>query len=496
MLTRLRVKGFKNLLDADVRFGPFTCIAGLNGVGKSNLFDAIHFLSLLTSRGLVEAAQFIRDDDGRSGDVRGLFYRHGDMVLPEMEFVADMITPKEGVDTLRQVAKATSTFLRYTLRIGYRGEDSPYGSLEVRNEELSYISKGEAGNEIAFEHAAKAWRNEVVVDKRRAKESRYIHTKPNSDGQNVVYIQQDGTQGRPQPRLAEPLPRTVLSSLSASEAKTAVLARNEMASWRLLQLEPSAMRRADDFRSPTSVSSDGSHMPATLHRLLTNGRSGASEATRQRIANRVAGLVGDLADVNVERDDKRELITLVATLQDGTLHPARALSDGTLRFLALAIIEQSADATGLFCLEEPENGISPSRVQAMLGLLQEIAVDPHESPGPDNPQRQVIVNTHSPIVVARVPDDSLLVAEQAGVSGEPFGLVGVVPTVRFSALPNTWRIKAGAPECAKGRLIPYLNPIGAEPLMSSAERSSRSRSPLVRDRSDLQMLLPFLEPRP
>lgn len=40
MLTRLEVDGFKNLLDFPVDFGPFNCIAGPNGVGKSNLFDA------------------------------------------------------------------------------------------------------------------------------------------------------------------------------------------------------------------------------------------------------------------------------------------------------------------------------------------------------------------------------------------------------------------------------------------------------------------------
>ncbi len=27
MLTRLRISGFKNLVDVDIRFGPFTCIA-------------------------------------------------------------------------------------------------------------------------------------------------------------------------------------------------------------------------------------------------------------------------------------------------------------------------------------------------------------------------------------------------------------------------------------------------------------------------------------
>ena len=35
VLSRLKVTGFKNLLDVDVAFGPFTCIAGPNGVGKT-----------------------------------------------------------------------------------------------------------------------------------------------------------------------------------------------------------------------------------------------------------------------------------------------------------------------------------------------------------------------------------------------------------------------------------------------------------------------------
>ena len=41
MLTRLKSNGFKNLVDFSLDFGPYTCIAGPNGVGKSNIFDAI-----------------------------------------------------------------------------------------------------------------------------------------------------------------------------------------------------------------------------------------------------------------------------------------------------------------------------------------------------------------------------------------------------------------------------------------------------------------------
>lgn len=55
MLTRMKITGFKNLVDVDVRFGPFTCIAGVNWVGKLNLFDAIMFMSALADKPLLAA---------------------------------------------------------------------------------------------------------------------------------------------------------------------------------------------------------------------------------------------------------------------------------------------------------------------------------------------------------------------------------------------------------------------------------------------------------
>jgi len=406
MLTKLKVTGFKNLLGAEVHFGPFTCIAGANGVGKSNVFDAIHFLKLLTSKELIEAAQSIRDERGHTGDIRGLFYRSGDQHVKEMSFEVEMITPKEAEDHLRQTAEATSTFLRYKLALRYRGEESRYAPLEIVEESLGYITKGEAARHLLFPHSAGQWREAVHVAKRRTKGQAYLRTVTDEQGRRFVKIHQDGTGGRPQDRLSEPLPRTILSSLSAAESPTAVVARAEIAGWRLLQLEPSAMRRSDELRDPGEVAADGSHMAATLYRLAGNSRAGSADggaAVRQRIANRLGELVEDIRDVRVEKDEKRELLTLLARLRDGTEHPARSLSDGTLRFLALAIIEQSTEAGGLFCLEEPENGIHPRRVRAMLDLLQDIAVAPDEPGDEDNPFRQVIINTHSPVVVGEAP---------------------------------------------------------------------------------------------
>jgi hypothetical protein len=123
MLTRLKVSGFKNLVDVDVRFGPFTCIAGANAVGKSNLFDAIRFLSALAEHSLMEAALSVRDEGCRSSDLRGVFHRVGARSAERMQFEAEMIVPSDGTDDLGQRADASITFLRYSVEIALRPED-------------------------------------------------------------------------------------------------------------------------------------------------------------------------------------------------------------------------------------------------------------------------------------------------------------------------------------------------------------------------------------
>lgn len=109
MLTRLRVSGFKNLVDVDLRFGPFTCIAGGNGVGKSNLFDALMFLGSLADQPLLDAALSVRAAGGIGGDVRSIFHRSAGSYDEEMDFEAEMIVPPSAVDSLRSFMRASIT---------------------------------------------------------------------------------------------------------------------------------------------------------------------------------------------------------------------------------------------------------------------------------------------------------------------------------------------------------------------------------------------------
>lgn len=502
MLTRLKVDGFKSLVDVDVRLGPFTCVAGANGVGKSNLFDAITFLSDLADKTLVDAALSVRGERGKSADVRGLFHLAGGVRATQMSFEAEIIAPSEGVDDLGQRAKATTTLMRYGLVLGYRSSE-----IRVLDERLEHVTKGQARRSLRFVHT-RDFRDSLGIERR----TRPFISTEHQDGTAVVQLHEDtgreenGGQKRsgakPRRALAASLPRTVLSSTTAAESPTALLARREMQSWRLLQLEPSALRSPDPYNAPTRIDSHGAHMPATLTRLMHLGRqvgvddgvgtsdtSAEAAAVQARVANRLAELIDGVGSVSIDADDRRELFTLVVQDLAQTPCEARALSDGTLRFLALAIIENDSESRGLLCLEEPENGIHPERIPAMLRLLQDICVDPQDPIGADNPLRQVIVNTHSPLVVAQLPDDCLLMARGEPVArGEQRFL-----RTNFRWLDGTWRAQADS-DCrpvSKGELLSYLNPIAAAD-SDMAARAGRSVLRRVIDRPELQPCLPVM----
>jgi len=205
-----------------------------------------------------------------------------------------------------------------------------------------------------------------------------------------------------------------------------------------------------------------------------------------KLSNRVYDLIGEITRLYVERDEKRELLTLQLVTKEKTMHPARALSDGTLRFIALGVLELDPQAQGLICLEEPENGIHPSRVDSMLQLLQEIAVDPNHPVDDNNPLRQVIVNTHSPLVVQQVPDESLMIATQ-----EP-DINSGQRTLQFSCLPNTWREKSTETRVmSRGELLQYLGRI--IPAEDLATLDSPAKPRRVIDNSYVQLLLPSFE---
>ncbi len=403
MLTRLRIQGFKNLLDVDLRFGPFTCMAGNNGAGKSNIFDAIRFLSLLAQHPIMEAAQLLRTTSDRSFDVASLFTAFQGYVAPEMRFIADLIVERKVEDDFGVESEAAISSVRYEVAFVLNREDG-HDRLELREESLLPIKLTDAGRNLGFPNKP-VFRKSCIAGRRPAA---FVSTKTEPHG-ITIQVHQEGSGGR---KLSAPKSsRTVVGGMASSDHPTILAANREMASWQTLMLEPSAMRAASLCKDPQYIDMRGANLPATVSRLAK--RDSQPGRVCAELANMLAMLLEDVQELKVRDDATTETLTLEVCGRDGVFHPAKSLSDGALRFLVLAVLSLDAARKGMICLEEPENGMHPERIPAIVELLKDFAVDPDLKVDEDNPLRQVVVNTHSPGVIRCLsPNDVVCLQEE------------------------------------------------------------------------------------
>jgi predicted ATPase len=82
-------------------------------------------------------------------------------------------------------------------------------------------------------------------------------------------------------------------------------------------------------------------------------------------------------------------------------------SDGTLRVVALLAALYDPAGAGLICYEEPENGIYPQKLLDLLLVLRSLVTDVR-APG-DFPLAQLLLTSHSPVVLSAVPAEQLVV---------------------------------------------------------------------------------------
>jgi predicted ATPase len=106
-----------------------------------------------------------------------------------------------------------------------------------------------------------------------------------------------------------------------------------------------------------------------------------------------------LPDLNnirtVEREDDRHRY-LMLEYTGGLSVPSWMASDGTLRLMALSILAYLPNFSGIYLIEEPENGIHPRAVDTMFQSLSSVY------------DAQILVATHSPVVLSLVEPVNVL----------------------------------------------------------------------------------------
>jgi predicted ATPase len=389
MITKIEIEGFKTFRNFTMEFSPLTVIAGTNASGKSNLFDALNLLSRIAETDLRTAFSEQR------GVASELFTQYEeDFYGSEMSFAVEFLLNKYVRDNWGGRGILKYTRLRYDLKIGREVNEFGLENLIVTHEQLVTL-KHDEDEWVQMYIPSKNrpnWRPKVPTGRRGYP---YIET----DNKRAIILRQDGSGGsKKEFSISSGINQTILSSINSVDFIHAFAAKEELISWKFLQLNPQALREPtkQDIGMKDTITQSGENLAAALWRIQTVDKYALKDISRK-----LNNLLPSLVEVKVYNDTGNKQFIIKIRSDDGREFSSRVLSEGTLRLLALCIFQYDDQHNGLLCFEEPENGVHPARMKEIATLLSDLSVNFRDE---ESPLRQVIINTHSPILVSELFD--------------------------------------------------------------------------------------------
>ncbi len=387
MITKIEINGFKSFSNFEMEFSPLTVIAGTNASGKSNLFDALNLLSNLSKSDLrtAFASKQLR------GEVSELFTKYtDDTSASEIQFAVEMLVPRNVKDNWGGVTEVKTPRLRYELVIAKRQNEQGFEELSVIHEQLSRIATDkDSWAKKYLKKRTNIWRSSVSGGSGKP----YIYTVIDR-GYPTITIRQDGGHGRGRSVIASAVTQTVLGSINSVDFPHIFAAQQEIASWNFMQLNPVILReptRYDVNYTGDTIGHSGENLAAALYRLYNE-----DAYILEQIVMRLSSFLPGYTELEVKDDKANKQFVFNLKNSEGKSFSSRVLSEGTLRLLVLCVLLYDEKFQGLLCFEEPENGIHPYRIKAMVELLRLLSTDFEDE---DDLLRQVIVNTHSPVLL-------------------------------------------------------------------------------------------------
>ena len=161
-----------------------------------------------------------------------------------------------------------------------------------------------------------------------------------------------------------------------------------------MQLNPVVLReptRYDVNYTGDTIGHAGENLSAAIYRLYNQ-----DAYVMERIIMKLSSFLPGYTELEVKDDKANKQFVFNLKNSEGKSFSSRVLSEGTLRLLVLCVLLYDEKFQGLLCFEEPENGIHPYRIKAMVQLLRLLSTDFEDD---DDLLRQIIVNTHSPVLL-------------------------------------------------------------------------------------------------
>jgi predicted ATPase len=414
MITRLEATRYRCFERLGVDVGDFRVLVGANGSGKTTLLDLPVLLGDLLRANNVSAPFMERRPElpPRAGSLNELVFagRGSDFSLAVEARLPDAVQSKvvEGMfarkrtersrQALQEDRRQWPTHIRYEIGLRIAADQA----LQVAYEYLFMFPESDgpdrrqAGFHGVVADNKKHWH--LTLKREIGYETEFSPETPQANAAKV---------GLPETLLA--MPRVLFESEAGYPAARWL---HGLLTTDAVFLEPnwSAMRQASPPGQPKVITANGRNIPWLALELKREGApdgAGAdyrSERYTDWIAH-VQTALPQVTDIEVrEREDDHHAYFVVSYKGDFKV-PSPGLSDGTLRILTLTLLPYLSKHPSILVTEEPENGIHPRAIEAVLQSLSSM----YDS--------QVWVSSHSPVVLARAKLDQLLCARLANEGG-------------------------------------------------------------------------------
>ncbi len=376
MFSRIQARHFRSLKSVDQRLSSVHALVGPNASGKTTFLDVLGLVSdLIRNRGDVQETFAARSPSFEKLVWQG---RDSSGLTPEVFQLAVEAPIPSMVQSQMMESNRRYNLVRYELEFGI---DAKTNELGLNHETLWLSNDGDNVLPVQREFFpdSPSDASSIISPKSRPNSTSAIKKTP---GGNDNYYPEGAKSYRPSFKLGRT--KSALANIPADESNFPV------SLWFKNMLEQgvkSLVLNSQKIRHPSrpgqglNFQTDGSNLPWVVAELQRNSKRFDSWIAHVRTA------LPDVQSISwVERPEDLHRY-LVVNYSNGAAVPSWLVSDGTLRLLALTIPAYLTDFSGVFLIEEPENGIHPRAIETVLQSLSSIY------------DGQVLIATHSPVAI-------------------------------------------------------------------------------------------------
>lgn len=361
MITHADIYHYKSVAEAHIDFSDVNVIVGMNGVGKSNVVDAISFVADCLS-----------------------------------EDVDTAITRRHGIESVRQWSRTRPYHVTIELHVRNRAGSGRY-RITIESGKGGVFSIGEEDAHWRgihpFRHIDDGDDELFTSSFKRTKSGRVAYF---TDVPQYSSRLNDYTPHAMQP--TDLLASSVVGSYRGVESMLFSDLLNEVKDFRLYSIYPNTLRQPQVVSKNESLLSDGANM-ASIVKTINSGH----RRNKESLLEALKVVLPISTDILVKSAGGYYVPVIQVREPSGDQHQLNMsqVSDGTLRILGILSALYQVNSPRIIALEEPEQMVHPGVLSVISDAVSDF-VSRSES------DRQVFVTTHSPVLLDQFDPESII----------------------------------------------------------------------------------------